>query len=744
MKRPLTLLFALLCTAFASYAQEDVIRLGIIGLDTSHSTAFTQLLNTPGEDPYVQRFEVVAAYPYGSSTIESSYRRIPAYIEEVKKYGVRICSSISEMLDLVDCVLLETNDGRLHMEQAVEVFKAAKLCYVDKPAGATLGETIALYRLAQEYGIQIFSSSALRYSPENVKLREGAYGKVLGADCYSPHHPEPTHPDFGFYGIHGVETLYTVMGPGCKSVSRVHSDYGDIVSGVWEDGRLGTFRAVSKGPNIYGGTAITETGTVAAGGYMGYKVLLDKILDYFLTGQAPIDPKETIEIFAFMKASNMSLERGGAAVSIEEAMELGRKDAAQILKEYLPVKLSVVDPGHFHASLVFKNMQKGIDPVVRVYSPVNVTDLSDFRIAISEYNGRADNPCGWQLQEVVSRDYLDSLPQASGLEAVILSGRNDRKAQYILAAVEKGYNVLSDKPMAIDEEGLHTLEKAYALAQQKGLVIMDMMTERYDIVNILSRDILADKALFGEFDSSDGPAVKMRSVHHFFKKVDGKTLHRPVWYYDTSVQGEGIADVTTHLVDLLMWQCFPGQSLGCGDVTLLAADHYPTKVTYDQYVESTCACPIDRKDLQVMSNGSIDFSLAGIPARIEVLWNWEAKKGRGDSFEALYKGTGCDLTVRQNPGDSRKELYLRGNVDLCALQAVCSAYEGLSVEQSGKDEWHIVIPQSLRISHEDHFNLVAGRFFDYLRGEKVPDWEAVNTLSKYYLTTSAVTLANGQ
>ena len=279
MKRPLTLLFALLCTAFASYAQEEVIRLGIIGLDTSHSTAFTQLLNTPGEDPYVQRFEVVAAYPYGSTTIESSYRRIPAYIEEVKKYGVRICSSISEMLDLVDCVLLETNDGRLHVEQAVEVFKAGKLCYVDKPAGATLGETIALYRLAQEYGIQIFSSSALRYSPENVKLREGAYGKVLGADCYSPHHPEPTHPDFGFYGIHGVETLYTVMGPGCKSVSRVHSDYGDIVSGVWEDGRLGTFRAVSKGPNIYGGTAITETGTVAAGGYMGYKVLLDKILD---------------------------------------------------------------------------------------------------------------------------------------------------------------------------------------------------------------------------------------------------------------------------------------------------------------------------------------------------------------------------------------------------------------------------------------------------------------------------------
>ncbi|MGN1226951.1 MAG: Gfo/Idh/MocA family oxidoreductase, partial [Candidatus Cryptobacteroides sp.] len=150
MKRTLTVLLLGLVSAFSSYAQEDIVKLGIIGLDTSHSTAFTQLLNTDSEDPYVRRFEVVAAYPYGSRSIESSYKRIPAYIEEVKKYGVQICSSISEMLELVDCVLLETNDGRLHVEQAVEVFKAGKLCYVDKPAGATLGETIALYRLAEE------------------------------------------------------------------------------------------------------------------------------------------------------------------------------------------------------------------------------------------------------------------------------------------------------------------------------------------------------------------------------------------------------------------------------------------------------------------------------------------------------------------------------------------------------------------------------------------------------------------
>lgn len=742
MKKIFTaLLIGLLCS-FSSYAEENVIRLGIIGLDTSHSTAFTQLLNTESEDPYVRRFEVVAAYPYGSTTIESSYKRIPSYIEEVKKYGVTICASIAEMLDMVDCVLLETNDGHPHVEQAVEVFKAGKLCYVDKPAGATLGETIALYRLAEEYGIEIFSSSALRYSTENVKLRNGEYGKVLGADCYSPHHPEPTHPDFGFYGIHGVETLYTIMGAGCKSVSRIHSDYGDIVSGVWEDGRLGTFRAVSVGPNIYGGTAITESGTVPAGGYMGYKVLLDKILDYFLTGKAPIAPEETIEIFAFMKASNMSLERGGASVSIEEAMKEGEREAVEILKEYLPITISVIDPGHFHAYLLLKQQLKGVNPEIKVYAPVINNEYLDFSSAVKSYNEREQEPCHWQLKETLGEDYLDKLPKAGKREVVILSGKNDRKADYILAAVQKGYNVLSDKPMAIDEKGFETLQKAYEIAEEKGLIILDLMTERYDIVNILSREILNDKSIFGDFVLSDGPAIKMRSVHHFYKKVDGKALHRPFWYYDTNIQGEGIVDVTTHLIDLMMWQCFPDQSIEASDIKLSAATHYPTKISYSQILKSTSACPVEKKDYYVLSNGSINFQIKDIPAEVEVVWNWESKKGSGDSFEALYKGTKCDLVIKQDPGTVGKRIFLKGNVDLAALNAFCERNEGLSIIKKSKDEWEVLIPGELRIGHEDHFNLVAGCFFDYLRGEEFPEWEKENTLAKYYLSTSAHKLAN--
>lgn len=333
MKNILFILLAFLSVSFRLYAQ-DVIKIGIIGLDTSHSTAFTELLNGDSDDKFVKEFEVVAAYPYGSKTIQSSYERIPGYIEEVKKHGVEITSSIAELLDKVDCVMLETNDGRIHLEQAMEVFKSGKICYIDKPIGATLGQAIAIYEMAEKYNVPIFSSSALRYSPQNQKLRNGEFGKILGADCYSPHKVEPTHPDFGFYGIHGVETLYTLMGTGCESVNRMSSQDADVVVGRWKDGRIGTFRGIKEGPAIYGGTAYTPKGSIAAGGYEGYKVLLDQILTFFKTGVAPISKEETIEIFTFMKASNMSKEQNGKIVTMEEAYRKGLKDAQKLIKTH--------------------------------------------------------------------------------------------------------------------------------------------------------------------------------------------------------------------------------------------------------------------------------------------------------------------------------------------------------------------------------------------------------------------------
>lgn len=321
----------LMCTGL--FAQETV-KLGIIGLDTSHSTAFTKLINGAQEE-WAGGFKVVAAYPYGSQTIKSSYERIPKYTDEVKTYGVEIVGSIAELLDKVDCVLLETNDGRLHLEQAMEVFKSGKICFIDKPVGATLGDAIAIYHMAEKYNIPIFSSSALRFSKKNAQIRAGECGEVLGADCYSTHKNEPTHPDYGFYGIHGVESLYTVMGTGCETVSCMYSDKGDVVTGRWNDGRIGTFRAVVKGPYGYGGTVMTSKKKFTpAGGYEGYKCLLEEVLKFFRTGVAPVSKDETIEIFTFMKAANMSKAKGGAPISMEDAYKAGLKDAKKLIRKY--------------------------------------------------------------------------------------------------------------------------------------------------------------------------------------------------------------------------------------------------------------------------------------------------------------------------------------------------------------------------------------------------------------------------
>ena len=230
---------------FVSQAQ---VKIGIIGLDTSHATAFTKFIN--GNTDEYKDFQIVAAYPYGSKTIKSSYDRIPGYIEQVEKMGVEVVSSISGLLDKVDCVLLETNDGNLHLEQAYEVFKAGKIVFIDKPIAPTC-RRLSRFELAKQYNVPLFSSSALRYVPESQKLRNGELGKVIGANCYSPAHLEPSHADMAWYGIHSIEGLFTVMGTGCKTVTRVSSEGTDVVIGLWDDGRIGSIRGIRDGKSAW-------------------------------------------------------------------------------------------------------------------------------------------------------------------------------------------------------------------------------------------------------------------------------------------------------------------------------------------------------------------------------------------------------------------------------------------------------------------------------------------------------------
>ncbi|MDD2245207.1 MAG: Gfo/Idh/MocA family oxidoreductase [Dysgonamonadaceae bacterium] len=312
---------------------EAQIKIGIIGLDTSHAIAFTKFLNGVDKKEEFKDFKIVAAYPYGSKTIKSSSDRIPGYIDQVKELGVEIVPSIEALLKKVDCVMLETNDGNMHLEQALEVFKAGKIMFIDKPLGATLAQSIAIYQLAKDYNVPIFSSSALRFVPQNQKLRNGDFGKILGADCYSPATREITHPDFGWYGIHGVETLFTVMGTGCISVNRMSSEGTDVVVGLWNDGRIGTFRGQRTGKGIYGGTAFTDKGSEQVGPYQGYEVLLVEILNFFKTRVAPVSEAETLEIFTFMEASNESKRKEGKIILMEDTYRKGLKESRQLLQE---------------------------------------------------------------------------------------------------------------------------------------------------------------------------------------------------------------------------------------------------------------------------------------------------------------------------------------------------------------------------------------------------------------------------
>jgi len=275
-------------------------------------------------------YKVVAAYPQGSADIESSVKRIPGYTEEVKKLGVEIVSSVDELLKKVDFILLETNDGRPHLQQALQVIKAGKPIFVDKPVAASLTDAIAIYSAARKNGVPIFSSSSLRYMESAQEAANGKVGKILGADTYSPATLEKTHPDLFWYGIHGVEILYTVMGSGCRELVRIHTENTDIVTGIWADGRTGSFRGTRTGTHDYGGTAYGEKGNLVLGPFKGYDNLLEQIIDFFESGKPPVTPEETLEIYTFMEAADESKRQGGKPVVLQHVYDLNAGRAAAI------------------------------------------------------------------------------------------------------------------------------------------------------------------------------------------------------------------------------------------------------------------------------------------------------------------------------------------------------------------------------------------------------------------------------
>jgi len=319
-----SLLIVLAVATCGLAAEEKVFRIGMIGLDTSHVTAFTRLINDPAKG-YGCR--VVAAYPGGSPDIPSSANRLEGFTKQLRdKFGVEIVDTIEALCEKVDGVLLESVDGRPHLEQARPVIAAKKPLFIDKPMAGSLADVIEIFRLAKENDVPCWSSSSLRFSPGIIGMRENAeVGKVLGCDAFSPCSLEEHHPDLYWYGVHGVEILFTIMGPGCESVRRVQTDNYEFVVGLWKGGRIGTYRGVRSGKSGYGAMVFGTKGIVQSGQYGGYEPLVEQIIKFFKTGQVPVPPEETIEIFAFMSAADESKAKGGAAVSLAELIETARK-----------------------------------------------------------------------------------------------------------------------------------------------------------------------------------------------------------------------------------------------------------------------------------------------------------------------------------------------------------------------------------------------------------------------------------
>jgi len=318
------LLIVILSQPFEAEAREKVFRLGMIGLDTSHVIAFTRIINNSQAE---HGCKVVVGYSGGSPDIPSSANRVDNFTKLLREdFDVEIVDTIEELCQKVDGVLLESVDGRPHLKQAIPVIKARKLLFVDKPMAGNLADVIEIFRLAKQNNVPCWSSSSLRYSPAIVDLKENkTAGEILGCDTYGPCSLEEHHPDLYWYGVHAVEMLFTIMGPGCRSVRRVQTDDYEHVVGIWEDGRVGTFRGLKKGKSGYGFTVYGTKAVIQGGKFGGYEPLVKDIIKFFKTGNVPVPAEETIEIFAFMSAADESKARGGAAVSIKETIEKAKK-----------------------------------------------------------------------------------------------------------------------------------------------------------------------------------------------------------------------------------------------------------------------------------------------------------------------------------------------------------------------------------------------------------------------------------
>jgi predicted dehydrogenase len=423
------------------------------------------------------------------------------------------------------------------------------------------------------------------------------------------------------------------------------------------------------------------------------------------------------------------------------------------------VKIMTLDPGHFHAALVQKNMYDQVSPDVFVYAPEG-NDLKEHLKRIDGYNTRTEGPTAWNEKIYTGADYLEKMLSEKPGNVVVISGNNRIKSDYIKKSVEAGLNVLADKPMVITADKFPVLEEAFKVAQEKGVLLYDIMTERFSVTTILQRELSMLPEIFGKLDSGTvaKPAIEKVSVHYFYKNVSGKALVRPAWFFDVEQQGEGIVDVNTHLVDLVQWICFPEQVLQKSDIQMIAGKRWPTVLSKDEFKEVTLldkfpdylAGAVKDDKLNVFANGEIVYKIKGAVAKVSAIWGYKAPEGAGDTHYSIMRGTTASLEIRQGAEEKYDPtLYIiaKEGADMKAfganLDKVVKALPqaGLAIESVNTNTWKIVIPAELKVGHEAHFAQVMGKYLEYLKAGKLPEWEVPNMITKYYTTTLGLKLA---
>jgi predicted dehydrogenase len=424
-----------------------------------------------------------------------------------------------------------------------------------------------------------------------------------------------------------------------------------------------------------------------------------------------------------------------------------------------PVKLVTVDPGHFHAALVQKTMYDDVDSIVYVYAPEG-NDLKLHLDRINGFNTRTDNPTRWKQEIYSGPDFFEKMITEKKGNVVVLAGNNETKTEYILKSLEAGFNVLADKPMAITPADFELLKKAFDVAREKDLLLYDIMTERFEITSILQKEISMITEIFGTLDTGTvgHPAVEMTSDHNFYKNVSGNIVVRPPWFMDASQQGNGIVDVTTHLVDLVQWECFPGQSLDYAkDIIITDARRWPTAMSVRQFKTITRLDEVPsfiEKDnqhdslLKVWSNGEIRYKIKGVHAKVSVVWKYQTESGT-DTHYSIMRGTKANLVIRQGKEENYKPvLYIEPVKNDSAfnrtvnerIKTLSTRFPGIELNKSGNG-WSVRIPQTLAEGHEAHFARVTINFLEYLKNKNMPAWEVPNMLAKYYTTTRALEVA---